>query len=230
MPIIFAMYKGIPQIRTKRQAAFVGFFGPVGVGAIFYLYLTREYISQHITVDGKPREDVARLSDTIELVIWFVVLCSVTVHGLAVPCGKLCLKILRMSHMRKDHDEESFTASHHTSFLPSFFIRKSRNLPFSEQPTMANTPAVSIAKPDMDGEELQRLQRQQQQQDTNLPARPVPAVASPSDESGAIELGEMVRNERPTTWSESTMTMTSSCSPAAGHRITFGGARTSSVD
>lgn len=77
IPIIFAMYKAIPQIRTPKHAAFVGFFGPVGVGAIFYLYLTRDYISQNITVDGKPREDVQRLSDTIELVIWFVVLCSV---------------------------------------------------------------------------------------------------------------------------------------------------------
>ena len=40
-PIVFAMHKKIHQIEEKRQALYVGFFGPIGVSAVFY----RTYIS-----------------------------------------------------------------------------------------------------------------------------------------------------------------------------------------
>lgn len=76
MPIIFAMHKYIHQIEHLAQAAFVGFFGPIGVGAIFYLSISREFLKE-ITVDGKVREDAQQVMDAVWIVVWFLVICSI---------------------------------------------------------------------------------------------------------------------------------------------------------
>jgi NhaP-type Na+/H+ or K+/H+ antiporter len=44
LPWVFAVHRYIPQIEEVRQAIFVGFFGPVGVSAIFYLYIMLEFL------------------------------------------------------------------------------------------------------------------------------------------------------------------------------------------
>ncbi len=68
--------KLIHQIEEKRQAIFVGFFGPIGVSAIFYLYITLEFL-EGITVDGVQREDAAQLGEVITVVVWFLAICSI---------------------------------------------------------------------------------------------------------------------------------------------------------
>lgn len=103
LPIVFAMHKWIQQIELVSQAAFVGFFGPIGVGAIFYLSISLEFLRE-IKVDGENPEDVKQTMETIRIVVWFLVICSIVslpkpqglklanrdqvVHGLSVPIGK----------------------------------------------------------------------------------------------------------------------------------------------
>ncbi|KAH0559948.1 hypothetical protein GP486_003532 [Trichoglossum hirsutum] len=82
------MHRVIPQIEGKRQALFTGFFGPIGVSAIFYLYVSLEFLGQ-IKVDGEVREDARRLQDVMMVVIWFLAISSIIVHGLTIPLGKL---------------------------------------------------------------------------------------------------------------------------------------------
>jgi len=111
LPIVFALHKQIHQIEQRRQALFVGFFGPIGVSAIFYLYVSIEFLDT-IIVDGKVREDAAYLAEVIKVVVWFLVICSVVsplgknpintnlttkqiVHGLSIPMGKLGLQLPR---------------------------------------------------------------------------------------------------------------------------------------
>lgn len=108
VPIIFAMHRKISQIEEKQQALFVGFFGPIGVSAVFYLYVSLEFL-RHVTVDGVVRDDATRLSEVMMVVIWFLAICSIVrtleepvagyseadskseqiVHGLSIPIGKL---------------------------------------------------------------------------------------------------------------------------------------------
>jgi hypothetical protein len=106
LPIIFALHTQIHQIEEKRQALFVGFFGPIGVSAIFYLYVSLEFL-EGVQVNGETREDAAFLMEVMSVVIWFLVICSVVspqppflftpkiqlimqiVHGLSIPMGKL---------------------------------------------------------------------------------------------------------------------------------------------
>ncbi len=70
------MHKFIHQIEEKRQAIFVGFFGPIGVSAIFYLYISLEFL-ETITVDGVQRADAAKLAEVIMVVVWFLAICSI---------------------------------------------------------------------------------------------------------------------------------------------------------
>ncbi|KAA8647888.1 uncharacterized protein ATNIH1004_006590 [Aspergillus tanneri] len=84
MPVVFAMYKYMHQIEHVAHAAFVGFFGPIGVGAIFFLSASREYLCG-ITVDGRMRQDAERVSDAVNIVVWFLVVSSIIVHGLSIP-------------------------------------------------------------------------------------------------------------------------------------------------
>lgn len=76
LPIVFAIHKYIHQIEQKRQAMFVGFFGPMGVGAIFYLYISLEFL-ETLTVDGEQRHDVEYLKEVLSVVIWFLAICSI---------------------------------------------------------------------------------------------------------------------------------------------------------
>lgn len=81
LPWVFALHKYIPQIEETRQAIFVGFFGPVGVSAIFYLYITVEFLAT-LRVNGEPRADVGNLEETVRVVVWFLAICSIV----RVPC------------------------------------------------------------------------------------------------------------------------------------------------
>ena len=80
LPIVFALHifqcSKIWQIEQKQQALFVGFFGPIGVSAVFYLYVSLEFLRQ-ITVDGVIRADAERLEDIFTVVIWFLAICSI---------------------------------------------------------------------------------------------------------------------------------------------------------
>jgi NhaP-type Na+/H+ or K+/H+ antiporter len=70
-----ALRKYIHQIDGRRQAVFMGFFGPIGVSAIFYLYITLEFLDT-ITVDGVQRKDAKKLGEVARVVIWFLAICS----------------------------------------------------------------------------------------------------------------------------------------------------------
>jgi NhaP-type Na+/H+ or K+/H+ antiporter len=82
-PVVLLMHKRIHQIEGLRQAAFVGFFGPIGVSAIFYLYVTLEYLRE-IGEDGVERPEVTKLAEVMMVVIWFLVVCSIVRYAFSV--------------------------------------------------------------------------------------------------------------------------------------------------
>ncbi|TDZ66025.1 Na(+)/H(+) antiporter 1 [Colletotrichum trifolii] len=88
LPFVFAVHRLIPQIEAVKQAVFVGFFGPVGVSAVFYLYVTLEFLHK-LNEGEEPRPDVAHMGETVKVIVWFLAICSLVVHGLSIPLGKL---------------------------------------------------------------------------------------------------------------------------------------------
>lgn len=112
------MHYRIHQVKEWRQALVVCFFGPIGVSAIFYLYISQEYLRlQVLDENDNQQEEAARLSEIMMVVIWFLVICSIVsvshlppkhlrllissnsvqiVHGLTILLVKLGIKILHM--------------------------------------------------------------------------------------------------------------------------------------
>ena len=76
LPIVFALHWNIWQIEEKQQAIFVGFFGPIGVSAVFYLYTSLEFL-RGITANGVIREDAENLEEVFMVVVWFLAVCSI---------------------------------------------------------------------------------------------------------------------------------------------------------
>lgn len=145
LPVVLAMHKYIHQIEHFRQACFVGFFGPIGVGAIFYLSISREFLFE-ITVDGKVRQDAQEVADAVNIVVWFLVICSIVVHGLSVPIGKAGYRLPRtisnvISTSLDEPEPVSHSNSHHFhSIAMPLSISSFRSRKCGTRATTATTP------------------------------------------------------------------------------------------
>jgi len=90
----------VTQIENLFQAVFVGFFGPIGVSAIFYLMVGTEFLGKLVSDEkGMAREDIQYLQEAMRVVVWFLVVSSVVVHGLALPLVKVCCQIPLRSNL-----------------------------------------------------------------------------------------------------------------------------------
>lgn len=87
IPIVLALKRFVPDIRTYREALFCGHFGPMGLGALFLVIEARAQLENgtslpepHPPKHGPNREAV----ETIFPVVCFIILGSTMVHGLSV--------------------------------------------------------------------------------------------------------------------------------------------------
>ena len=83
------LYKFIPQIDSLKHALFVGFFGPIGVSAVFNLGLVLEFFRLHnLDEEGDESGEVergekdsrptfARMEEQIRVIVWFMVMSSI---------------------------------------------------------------------------------------------------------------------------------------------------------
>ena len=135
IPVILALYRHIEQIEHKRHALFVGFFGPVGVSAIFYLYISLEFLRE-MKIEDETREDAVRLEEVMTVVVWFLAICSIVrrrrqasniypslthsqqvAHGLSIPVGKLGQRLPRAFGKRHPNPKNP------NNELPNFQLR-----------------------------------------------------------------------------------------------------------
>src|ERR1700761_2515126 len=74
MVLLFHKFKLIHQIDDIRRALFAGFFGPIGVSAMYYLYVAKEFLLK-TELRGHERADAERLAECIEVIVWFLIIC-----------------------------------------------------------------------------------------------------------------------------------------------------------
>ncbi|KAI7858980.1 Cation/H+ exchanger, partial [Circinella umbellata] len=89
LPIVLALKPIMPAIKTYREAVFSGWFGPMGVGAVFLSMIAKEEME-------KVFEDSVEKPVVIELlspVVLFIVLASTLVHGTTIPLFQLGKRI-----------------------------------------------------------------------------------------------------------------------------------------
>ncbi|CAG8767291.1 10876_t:CDS:2, partial [Acaulospora morrowiae] len=68
---------------------FAGWFGPIGVGAVFYGELTKEALEKY------DAHSVAQ--EVIKPVVFFLVFSSIVVHGISIPLMKIGKRVNTMS-------------------------------------------------------------------------------------------------------------------------------------
>ncbi|KAG5651042.1 hypothetical protein H0H81_010125 [Sphagnurus paluster] len=108
LPIMVALYKWIPDIKNIREAVFSGHFGPIGIGAVFISTLASEVIEKSPKAHDPQ---VALLSKSIQPIVAFMVLCSITIHGLSIPSFSLGRRVHTVSRTWSRHAPPDWTTS-----------------------------------------------------------------------------------------------------------------------
>ncbi|KAK8124094.1 Sodium/hydrogen exchanger family protein [Apiospora kogelbergensis] len=86
IPAILMFYKCMPNVcKNIKEALFMGYFGPIGAGAVFYLEHTRHLFPELEKAD----EGETNLLRAIGPVVYWLVLFSIVVHGLSIPALNL---------------------------------------------------------------------------------------------------------------------------------------------
>ncbi|KAG0337257.1 hypothetical protein BG004_007714 [Podila humilis] len=117
LPFLVAMKPVIPALTTYREAIFAGWFGPIGVGAVFFSKVIAAQTSPHHLGENPYNADrLARVREVSFPVVMFMVLSSVLIHGVTVPLLHLQYKYTR-TWSRKRED-----SNHAVSRLPHINI------------------------------------------------------------------------------------------------------------
>ncbi|GAA5904888.1 uncharacterized protein JCM6883_004900 [Sporobolomyces salmoneus] len=75
LPFLLAIHRGIPALPDFKQSLFAGWFGPIGVSAVYYAILA---------IDTLPQDRVV-LRQVIVPVVLLMAMCSTIVHGVTIP-------------------------------------------------------------------------------------------------------------------------------------------------
>lgn len=87
LPWVMAVYKIIPALSNWKEAAFTGWFGPIGVGAIYYI---------HVALREVPSDNTrTHLREVVNPVVLFCVFSSVVTHGITIPIARFGPKLVR---------------------------------------------------------------------------------------------------------------------------------------
>lgn len=87
IPAMMVMYKLMPNtVKSWKEALFMGYFGPIGIGAVFYVEHAKHLFPKVDVAETHEEEDLLR---AMTPVVYFLVLFSIVVHGLSIPALEL---------------------------------------------------------------------------------------------------------------------------------------------
>ncbi|CEL05280.1 Putative Na /H antiporter [Aspergillus calidoustus] len=102
IPAIMVGYRFMPRICGNwKEALFMGYFGPIGAGAVAYV----EYARRLFPDRGESDREINNLTTAMRPVVYWLVLFSVIVHGLSVPILYVFYRVLRVPKIY-DHPVE----------------------------------------------------------------------------------------------------------------------------
>ncbi|RMZ11380.1 hypothetical protein D0862_02971 [Hortaea werneckii] len=91
IPAIFLTYRLMGKVvHNWKEALFMGYFGPIGIGAVFYVEHTRHLFPERGEAETPEEEHLLRAM--IPVVYWLV-LFSIVWHGLSIPALDLFYRI-----------------------------------------------------------------------------------------------------------------------------------------
>lgn len=87
LPIVLALKRWIPDIKTYREALFCGHFGPMGLGALFLVIEATAHLETDtsLPLPHPPAHHPNKVAiETMYPIVCFIILGSIMVHGLSV--------------------------------------------------------------------------------------------------------------------------------------------------
>ncbi|TKW48158.1 Na(+)/H(+) antiporter 1 [Colletotrichum tanaceti] len=109
IPAVLLAYRLMPDtIRDWREALFMGYFGPIGVGAVFYVEHARHLFPRvaeaggGIGGDGGGDDEVTDMLRAIGPVVYWLALFSIVVHGLSIPVLNLVYEYAGVRPIQED--------------------------------------------------------------------------------------------------------------------------------
>ncbi|EPQ32294.1 uncharacterized protein PFL1_00491 [Pseudozyma flocculosa PF-1] len=106
LPAMLALWRLVPTIHDVSEAAFVGYFAPIGAGAFFYM----EHTIQELSEDG---DDYAtrRILEVVKPVTYALILSSLIGHTFCIPLVKLYFDYRGIGTIKLDGDSSSLRGS-----------------------------------------------------------------------------------------------------------------------
>ncbi|GJJ70376.1 sodium/hydrogen antiporter [Entomortierella parvispora] len=124
MPFVIALKPFIPALATRREAAFAGWFGPIGVGAVFFSKVTAGMTNPNNLGDNPHNVDrLLRVRSIIWPIVMFLVLSSVLIHGVTVPLLHLQYKYTRTWSRKREESSHVVTRLPHINIGDEIVLR-----------------------------------------------------------------------------------------------------------
>lgn len=101
LPAILALYKVMPGVCADwKEALFMGYFGPIGIGAVFYIEHARHLFPKISEAEGD--DEMYDMLRAMGPIVYWLVLFSIVVHGLSIPAMTLYYKSLGARPIKDD--------------------------------------------------------------------------------------------------------------------------------
>ncbi|KAF9274908.1 hypothetical protein BGZ68_000269, partial [Mortierella alpina] len=124
LPYVMMFKKMIPALATYREAAFAGWFGPIGVGAVYFSKVTASMTDPNNLGDNPHNVDrLLRVRSVIFPVVMFMVLSSVFIHGITVPLLHLQYKYTRTWSRKREESSHVVTRLPHINIGDEIILR-----------------------------------------------------------------------------------------------------------
>ncbi|PGH01471.1 hypothetical protein AJ79_07909 [Helicocarpus griseus UAMH5409] len=109
---LLIIYWLLPQVKSVKEALFMGYFGPIGVSAVFYQHFALEFLlTEVLGANGEMREDARILSETLRVIVWFMVMANIVVYGTSIPIYQSSIYIMQRTPLWQATQEEKLRVS-----------------------------------------------------------------------------------------------------------------------
>lgn len=101
LPAMLVFYRYVPTLHDVSEACFIGYFAPIGAGALFYL---------GVILDEFRPEDPSPVAKRIRVlakpVTYALILSSIIGHSLAIPLVKIAFEYFNVKSIKLDGESE----------------------------------------------------------------------------------------------------------------------------
>ena len=141
-PWVIALQKFIPALKSWQQGFFAGWFGPIGVGAVYYIEVAIRSVPHDHT-----RDHLRRITKPVVL---FCVFSSVLMHGVTIPITYFGPRVMRHSYSIKffPRNNDPFRPRHLLSRLMTWEApTQAEDQEQQDSPAKAESPVASPVMP-----------------------------------------------------------------------------------